>query len=412
MPARPNPVVVLAEQLIVSLRAARDQGGNDYPLTLSRLRALLPTDAPADVQAGAVKHRTFAAQVCLAQKKHADSPVALAEDVQRLASSSLLLDWLLAELCTPNAPSIPLDKLVKKVDAPLREAFRAEIERQVAEGTLPEPVGVASIKNKPHLFLKRMPPSKPPDLALVERLLQALESQRDESAGFPRTLEGLLSEAAAGADDKLVKKVLGSKLLKPRILLAAKGPAAPVALVEDADRLLASPGLLEFALNSSRTPDNQAIAVKDLPKRVNKGLQAQFKQALANHLVRQTLPAGVGVLAIKKQLHFFFWRDAGGQPPTAVPAPAGPAGDCSALFEAAFDRLNRQSGSVNLVSLVDLRRAMPVDRATFDQQLRELRHAGRFGLSAAEGRHGLSLEEREAAIQENGAVLLFVTRRT
>jgi hypothetical protein len=64
------------------------------------------------------------------------------------------------------------------------------------------------------------------------------------------------------------------------------------------------------------------------------------------------------------------------------------------------------------VSLVELRRALPVDRDTFDRGLQELRRAGRFGLSAAEGRHGLSQEEREAAIQEHGAVLLFVARRT
>ena len=40
-----------------------------------------------------------------------------------------------------------------------------------------------------------------------------------------------------------------------------------------------------------------------------------------------------------------------------------------------------------------------------------LRRGGRFSLSAAEGRHGISDEEREAAIPEDGSLLLFVSRR-
>src|SRR5438128_1164995 len=138
MPARPNPVVLLAEQLVASLRAARDQGGQDYPLTLQRLGALVQTDAPAEVRARAFKHRSFTAQVSLAQKKHPDSPVALADDSQRLADSPLLLGWLLDQSCTPEAPAVALDKLARKVDAPLRAAFLAAVHQQVADGTLPD----------------------------------------------------------------------------------------------------------------------------------------------------------------------------------------------------------------------------------------------------------------------------------
>ena len=36
---------------------------------------------------------------------------------------------------------------------------------------------------------------------------------------------------------------------------------------------------------------------------------------------------------------------------------------------------------------------------------------GRYGLSAAEGRHGLSRQEHDAAIMEDGALLLYVSRK-
>jgi hypothetical protein len=55
---------------------------------------------------------------------------------------------------------------------------------------------------------------------------------------------------------------------------------------------------------------------------------------------------------------------------------------------------------------------VPVDRAAFDTGLHQLRVAGRYSLSAAEGRHGLSPEEREAGITEDGTLLLYVSRRT
>jgi hypothetical protein len=81
------------------------------------------------------------------------------------------------------------------------------------------------------------------------------------------------------------------------------------------------------------------------------------------------------------------------------------------LLEEAFGRIDRAKGSHNLVSLVELRREVPVDRLIFDGALEQLRRAGRFSLTGAEGRHGISPEEREAAIPEDGALLLFVSRR-
>ena len=86
--------------------------------------------------------------------------------------------------------------------------------------------------------------------------------------------------------------------------------------------------------------------------------------------------------------------------------------DFAPAFEEAFARLDRQAGGHNFVSLADLRPTVACDRQAFDTGLRELRIAGRFTLSAAEGRHGLSPAEREAAINEDGTLLLFVSRKS
>jgi hypothetical protein len=95
-----------------------------------------------------------------------------------------------------------------------------------------------------------------------------------------------------------------------------------------------------------------------------------------------------------------------GQPEGTSPRP-----DFARDFAAAFDRLDAATGGHNHVSLVDLRRALPVERAAFDAGLAALRRAGRYTVAAAEGRHAIKPEERTAGIVEDGTLLLFVARR-
>jgi hypothetical protein len=90
---------------------------------------------------------------------------------------------------------------------------------------------------------------------------------------------------------------------------------------------------------------------------------------------------------------------------------AEPASDFAESFGRAFAELDRRAGTHNFVSLVDLRTRLPLARAVFDAELQELRLAGRYGLSSAEGRHGLTPEERAAAIIEDGTLLLYVSRK-
>jgi hypothetical protein len=90
-----------------------------------------------------------------------------------------------------------------------------------------------------------------------------------------------------------------------------------------------------------------------------------------------------------------------------------PSADFTVCFESAFAELDRQKGSHNFVSLVDLRRALPTfSREQFDRGLGELRAAGRFGLSAAESIHGIRTGEREAGIEEAGTLLVNVSRKS
>lgn len=80
-----------------------------------------------------------------------------------------------------------------------------------------------------------------------------------------------------------------------------------------------------------------------------------------------------------------------------------------------FDNLDRYGPTkgINQVSLVDLRKAHPeLSREEFDKVLDDMRRSGQFTMSAVEGRHGVSKEEQESAIPEDGGQrLLYVSRR-
>jgi hypothetical protein len=409
MPRKPNPVVVLAERLVEAIKN-RDRSPSAYPMRLSQLRQL----AGSELFPRAIKQKSFTSRVLLAQKKNPDSLLVLTEDANQLATGEVLLLDLLEQTCSPAAPAIGLDKLVKKVESPLRQTLLDSINQRIASRTWPAEAGVIVVKNKPQLYLTRQPPPRAADVELAEKMLAALQTHRGEAFGFPMTLRGLIAEAAPNVDATLLKKTLASKMLKPRLLAAAKGEDAPVALIEDEDRLIASAGLLAYAINASRSDAHQAIPLPDLKKKVSKPFQLRFAQSLGNRVARQQIPEGIGLLRIKKQPCFFFWSDVISASPTDVEdaklsAPA--AVEFAVAFEQAFDALDRQRGSINLVSLVELRRALPFDRDTFERELYELRKANRFSLSGAEGRHGISEEEREAAIREGDNLLLYVIRR-
>jgi hypothetical protein len=423
-PPKKKPEVALAEKLLQTLEAQRSLGGDAYPLPLQRLVELTDPQAPPKVLTKATATAPFAERALVAQKKAAAAPVALREDLDRLAASPLLLEFVLEAVCTPQKPTWPVAKLQAKVDPSLRQPFADAIARQMQDNTLPASVATVTVKNVPHLYLRRLPPPPPkkkPEVALAEKLVATLEAQRTHGAGsYPLTLARLIELTDATAAPKLIKQALGKDLFQNQAVLALKGHAeSPVALAADAGQLAASPLLLELLLKSARTEENHAQPAADLKKKLSPALQPPFEDAVR----RGELPSSVGRILHKGKALLFLTADLHAPPPPPAPAAEPPTTngqpavmppplDFAHAFDEAFDRLDRGNGAHNFVSLVKLRAEMPVNQATFDTELRRLRSAGRYTLSAAEGRHGLRPEEQEAGITEDGTLLLYVSRKT
>ncbi|HEV3256438.1 MAG TPA: hypothetical protein VG013_06105 [Gemmataceae bacterium] len=89
-----------------------------------------------------------------------------------------------------------------------------------------------------------------------------------------------------------------------------------------------------------------------------------------------------------------------------------PAIPSEADFDRAFDWLDGRAGGHNCVGLANLRQDLPADRTDFDALVRRLRRASRYRLAAAEGRHGITAEEKAAGILEDGRLLLYVSRKS
>ncbi len=427
---KPDAAAVLAGKMNETLERLRDRGGDAYPPALSHLVALADPQAPPVLAAKALKKKPFAARL-LAACKHPDSPIALAEDADRLADSPRLIELTLSLLCTPEKRLHLPAKVVSKVDKALKPLFAAALQRRIAEKMLPETVGVVEVRGKPQLYLRKLPP---PAVELSQALVRTLETLRSQGDNaYPPPLKELIRRAGPAAGTALVKEATALPPFAGRALYAApRDPAAPVALAEDRDALLSSPALLEYAVQAVRRPDHQAVPLTELKKKITKPLQAAFEAAVVARVAAGAPPSPVvGRLYVKKKPHFFLLCDVaaapasgGRQPPDGAtslatgstyqgadasrsPTPV----DFAALFDQAFDRLDRQKGSHNLVSLLDLRPAVAAERAAFDAGLHQLRRAGRYTLSTAEGRHGVSPEERAAGLVEDGALLLFISKK-
>jgi hypothetical protein len=261
-------------------------------------------------------------------------------------------------------------------------------------------------------------------LVLPARFLAALKARPDDSV----TLRALAEAVEPTATPEQIQAALKAKALKGKLVLAFPDDVdAPVALAENGERLTGSPALVETALARVRTAESQAVPIAEVAKAVDKKLRSSFAASLVARVEGGTLPGTVGCLRVRKVPHLFLWADMAVSPsvrPTPELLPAGPDRvpstgasppvelDFGRLFDEAFTRLDRGRGGHNLVSLVFLRRELCLPRETFDAGLRQLRQAAHYGLSAAEGRHGVSDEEREAGVVEDGTLLLFVSRRS
>jgi hypothetical protein len=274
--------------------------------------------------------------------------------------------------------------------------------------------------------MARKPSREAAVVELADKLLRVLQSQRGLGPeAYPLPVKRLVELTDPAAPPNLVKKALNKRnFLKEAIRAHGKLPDAPIALAADLDRLAASPLLLEFLLRQARTNATQAFTASKLKTKAASKVQKPFQEAVNRQMAEGMLPPTVAWVSISGKKLLFLLSDlhagkppeAGPQPPQAAPPQPAPAPAARVEFRAAFDeafsRLDREGGGHNFVSLIALRQALPLARADFDREVRQLRQAGTYTLSAAEGRDGISPEERAAGITEEGSLLLFASRKT
>jgi hypothetical protein len=259
---------------------------------------------------------------------------------------------------------------------------------------------------------------------LAEKMLQRLRALRAlGSDSYPVTLKRLAELTDPAAATKVILDAVNPqrKAFSQYALVARKDLLAPVALREDEPLLAASPLLLEFLLEATRTPGSHAASVAKLKGKVTSKLKDGFQKAVQRQIDEGTLPPTVAWVMMNRAKTLLLLKDlhAGGRttlpagPATIEPkvAAVGPL-DFANAFTVAFEQLDRRVGGHNFVSLVELRRMLSMDREQFDRELRKLRLAGKYSLSAAEGRHGISPEEHDAGILEDGTLLLYVSRKS
>jgi hypothetical protein len=280
-------------------------------------------------------------------------------------------------------------------------------------------------------------PSKADAVAeLAEELIRLLVTERSlRPSSYPLTVHRLIEMASGSARPAQIARAMAKRSFQKHVVFArARNQDAPIALLSDLESFAGSRPLLEFMLQSLRTSSNQAFSAAQLKVKTSRKLQQPFQAALVRQIEGGSLPPTVGWITINRTKKLFLLADLhlGGQESNAttlrssglssIRSEEAAAGDRVPItepgsrfvqaFDRAFDELDRRAGAHNFVSLADLRTALPMPRQVFDRGLQDLRLAGRYGLSAAEGRHGLTLEERDAAIMEDGTLLLYVSRKT
>ncbi len=424
--ARAHPHLELAHRLLERLRERKSAGNDFYPVRLDRLARDLDPTPGIDAVRQAAQVPLFKRSAIVAFQDRADSWVALAEDRDLLAQHpDVLIDAVVN--CRVAPPWKPND-LAKTLATPLKKPFTAEVQRRITSQALPASLETFARGRTILVYPKDRPPAV---VHLARRLLQRLHHERTTAAAgrYPASPRVLLPPDAEPPSAKLWAEILKFPEYRQQIVsLDLDNPEAPIAFADDLDRFARSSVVLNYLLHRLRKTDAHAFPVKQLTQKLKPPVKAAITAYLQADDICQTLPEQMGFVLISQQRWFFALSDLHQRRPSpSVPAAAtrpapspettlSPAAsvlseDFRQAFDAAFERLDAQHGHNNLVSLVDLRKAFPyLDRAQFDQQLYELRRAGWYRIKLAETYGGLSAEEQQAAIHENGEVLLNVSR--
>jgi hypothetical protein len=153
-PPRP-PALELAEKMVRVLEIQRRHGGAFYPVTLKRLAELIDPEAKPVLILKAAVQEPFRTQAVVARTRHLEAPVALAADLDTMADSPLLLEFLLASSRTAATHAFLIGAWKTKMLSKLWPPFQQAVERRLADGTLPLQVGWLLIKGRKYLFLNK-----------------------------------------------------------------------------------------------------------------------------------------------------------------------------------------------------------------------------------------------------------------
>ncbi|HEY5959408.1 MAG TPA: hypothetical protein VIV60_22775, partial [Polyangiaceae bacterium] len=270
--------------------------------------------------------------------------------------------------------------------------------------------------------------------------LEATLRSQKQIGAYPNTVKRLLELAnmPVSLAAQLVGKVGRSPKASKHFLTSAKNnanddsaKAAFVVLPDDLDAIAGSPGLLLNCLKLVTKPGTQLFTIAELAGGLNSKFEEPFKKACRTALESNRLPHEVGVLR-RRKIPFLFLLDqirsygsisepvldngTSYQPPQGEREQLDLSVAESELSErvlAAFDRLDREAGGRNYVTLAALRDALPeTPRQELDGAVHSLRRASRITLDSADGRHArLNEAELAAGIVEGGQRLVYVARR-
>jgi len=260
----------------------------------------------------------------------------------------------------------------------------------------------------------------------LSRMRAVLDSQRALGGGsYPVPVQRLFELAAVPMSDAALKVFVAPKNGKLFALTAKSSKKEPdatekalVFLPEDRDVVAGSAAIFDEAFEAARQTGSDLFTAADLAKHVPTALKKAFQSSVEKWARRGTAPfPGILVLRRKstRKVDVYLHRLEVPAPMTKVKQPSAQISldGFAREFAREFERLDRASGNNNYVLLHDLRRALPdVERAEFDDRLKELRLAKLFTLDSPDGRHvRLTPEQLDSGIREGSSNLVYVARR-
>ena len=273
----------------------------------------------------------------------------------------------------------------------------------------------------------------------LEHLEGTLRAQKQIGA-YPQPVKRLLELAnmSESLADALVATLGRGGKASKRLLSSAKnnatGEAAKAALVifpEDLDVIASSPGLLLQCLKLATKPGTQLFTIAELTAGLASKFGDRSRKAWMGSLESDQLPREVGVLRRRKIAYLLLMDqiprhdalqrpvlDHGAKNQTSHDQreqrdQSAAESELSPQILSVFDRLDRDAGGHNYVTLAALRDAFPqTPRQEIDDAIHALRRAKHITLDSADGRHArLSEAEIAAGILESGQRLVYVARR-